>query len=75
MGHMKEMKNDGQYDACVKEVIKGLNRCIERIHECDYIAEGMENVFEMLIDARGEAEFCLSEDEFDKIYSGYYSNE
>ena len=72
---MKEMKNDGQYDACVKEVIKGLNRCIERIQECDYIAEGMDKVFDMLIDARVEAELCLSEDEFNKIHSEYYSNE
>lgn len=75
MAQMKEIKNEGQFDACIKEVLKGLQVCIERIKECDYIAEGMEKVFEMLLDAKVEADLCLSEDEFNKIHSGYYSNE
>ena len=68
MGQRKEIKNDGQFDAFVSEIIRDINSVIERIKECEFVPEGMDEVFEELIGARLSAECLFSIDKQLEMY-------
>lgn len=68
MAQMKEMKNEGQFDTFVWDVINDLSKVIHKIGECDYIPEGMDEIFTSLVETRLMAELLLSKDELLKMY-------
>ena len=65
---MKEIKNDGRFDPFVSEIIRDINSVVERIKECEFVPEGMDEVFEELIVARSSAELLFSIDKYLEMY-------
>ena len=68
MAQMKEIKNDGRFDPFVSEIIRDINSVVERIKECEFVPEGMDEVFEELIVARSSAELLFSIDKYLEMY-------
>ena len=68
MAQMKEIKNEGQFDTLVWDVINDISQVITKIGECDYIPEGMDEIFTSLVETRLMAELLLSKDELLKMY-------
>lgn len=68
MGKMQEIKNKGQFDTFIWEVVNDLSQLIQKIGECDYIPEGMDEIFTSLVETRLMAELLLSKDELLKMY-------
>lgn len=59
---MEEIKNYGQFDDFVREIINNISRIKERITEGKYNPKGMDKVLDALIDANFYAYLCLSDD-------------
>lgn len=68
MGQMKEIQNDGQFDPFVREIIISIDSIVTRIKECEFIPEGMEKVFDRLIDTLMYVEDCYSNDKMNEMY-------
>lgn len=62
MGQRKEIKNVGQFDSFVEEIVNNIDSVIARIKECEFVPEGMDEVFEELIGVRMSAEYLFSID-------------
>lgn len=58
---MKEIKNIGQFDGFIREIMNDILRITEKIQECKYIPKGMEQVMDSLTDAGLDAYLCLSD--------------